>query len=424
MTTTDAAGAPPRGGRLTRHHDFLLLWTGQTVSDVGTAVSTIVLPLIAVVSLHATPFEVGALAAAEWAPWLLLGLPAGVWVDRSRCRTLMIWCDVLRAGLIGSVPLVAALGTLVIGQLYAVAFATGLATVVFQVAYQAYVPALVPRDALGEANAKLQGTNAAAQVAGPGVGGLLVQAVRAPYALVADAASYLLSVFALLAVRAREEPKTPRPSSLRADIAEGARYVAADPILRVMTIAPALSNICFTGYEAINVLFLVRVVHLAPSGVGLLIGLVSLGSVVGAVLAGPVGRRFGTSRAVWLVTLLSTPFGLLIPLTTRGAGLTFFVVGNVVMFAGVLVYNVTIGGFRQAYCPPAILGRVVASMRFVLFGTIPLGALLAGGLAGSIGIRPALWILLGANLVTGLILAGPLWRRRDLPDAPPAMTHT
>ena len=407
-----------------RHRDFLLLWTGQTVSDVGTAVSTIVLPLIAVVSLHATPFAVGALAAAEWAPWLLIGLPAGVWVDRSRCRPLMIWCDVLRALFIGSVPVAAAFGVLAMGQLFAVAFATGLATVLFQVAYQAYLPQLVERASLGEANAKLQGTNAAAQFAGPGVGGLLVQAVRAPYALVADAASYVVSVIALLGIRAREEPKTPAPSSLRADILEGARYVAADPILRVMTIAPALSNICFSGYEAINVLFLVRAVHLAPSGVGLLIGLVSLGSVFGALLARPVGRRFGTSRATWLVTLLTTPFGLLIPLTTRGAGLTFFIAGNVVMFAGVLVYNVTIGGFRQAYCPPALLGRVVASMRFVLFGTIPIGALLAGGLAGSIGIRPALWILLSANLVTGLIMAGPLWRMRDLPDAPPAMTHT
>ena len=336
----------------------------------------------------------------------------------------MIWCDVLRAGFIGSVPVAAALGVLGMGQLFGVAFATGLATVLFQVAYQAYLPQLVARDDLGEANAKLQGTNAAAQVAGPGVGGLLVQAIRAPYALVADAISYVVSVIALVGIRTREAPKTPSPSTLRADVLEGARYVAADPILRVMTIAPALSNICFTGYEAINVLFLVRAVHLAPSGVGLLIGLVSLGSVFGAALARPVGRRFGTSRAIWLVTLLTTPFGLLIPLTTRGAGLTFFVVGNVVMFAGVLVYNVTIGGFREAYCPPAILGRVVASMRFVLFGTIPIGALLAGGLAGSIGIRPALWILLGANLVTGLILAGPLWRMRDLPDAPSTMTHT
>jgi MFS family permease len=408
-----------RGGRLLRHRDFLLLWTGQSVSDVGTAVSTLVLPLIAVVSLHATPFQVGALAAAAWAPWLLVGLPAGVWVDRSGCRPLMIWCDVLRAACIGSVPVVAAFDALGMGQLFAVAFATGLATVVFQVAYQAYVPAIVAREELGEANAKLQGTNAAAQVAGPSVGGLLVQAVRAPYALVADAISYVLSVVALLGIRAREPVKQPSPVSLREQIAEGGRYVARDPILRVMTIAPALSNISYTGYEAIVVLFLVRSVHLAPSSVGLLIGLVSLGAVLGAVLARPVGRRFGTSRAVWAVTMLTAPFGLLIPLTHRGAGLAFFVAGNVVMTAGVLVYNVTIGGFRQAYCPPRLLGRVVASMRFVLFGTVPVGGLLAGTLAESVGIRSAVSILLAVNLVPGLILAGPLWRMRDLPDRPP-----
>lgn len=418
MTADTRPDRAPRGGRLLRQRDFLLLWTGQSVSDVGTAVSTIVLPLIAVVALHATPFQVGALAAAEWTPWLLIGLPAGVWVDRSRCRPLMIWCDVARAALIGSIPVAAAFDALGMAQLFAVAFTTGLATVVFQVAYQAYVPALVRRDDLPEANAKLQGTNAVAQVVGPGLGGLLVQAIRAPYALIADALSYVVSVFALVGIRAREEPKVMQPSSVRAEIAEGARYVAADPILRAMTIAPALANICFTGFEAIVVLFLVRTVHLAPSSVGLLVGLVSLGSVLGAVLARPVGRWFGTSRAAWLVTLVTEPFGLLIPLTSRGAGLVFFVLGNVVLFTGVLIYNVTIGGFRQAYCPPQMLGRVVASMRFVLFGSIPVGALLAGTLAGSIGIRPAVWILLSVNLLPGLILAKPMCRMRDLPSQP------
>jgi predicted MFS family arabinose efflux permease len=420
--------------RLWRHRDFLLLWGGQTTSDVGTAVSAVVLPLIAVVYLHVTAFEVGALAAAEWAPWLLIGLPAGVWIDRSRCRPVMIACDVARALLIGSVPLAAAFDRLTIGHLFVAAFGTGAASVLFQVAYQSFLPRLLDRDDLPEGNAKLQGSGAVAQVAGPGLGGALVQAFRAPYALLADVASYAVSALALLGLRHREERPPPAERNLRREIAEGARYVRADPILRVLTIAPAITNFFFTGAESITVLFLVRTVRVEPAAVGLLIGGVSLGSVLGAVLARPIGRRIGTSRAVWLVTLGTAPFGLLIAATQRGLGLALFVVGSTTLFAGILVYNVTIGGFRQAYCPPAILGRVVATMRFVLFGTIPLGALAGGGLASALGSRTALYVLLSGNCIAGLILlASPLRGLRDLPDHPPVqrvsesalpMTHT
>jgi predicted MFS family arabinose efflux permease len=418
---TDREPKPARGGLL-RHRDFLLLWTGQSVSDVGTAVSTVVFPLIAVVYLHATAFEVGVLAGAQWLPWLLIGLPAGVWVDRSRCRPLMLGCDALRALLIASVPVAAAMGRLGLGQLFVVAMLTGVATVVFQVAYLSYIPALLGRDDLVEANAKLQGSGAVAQVVGPGIGGLLVQSFRAPFALIVDAASYVVSALALLAIRAREprRPAATERRSIRREVAEGMRYVAADPLLRVLTIAPALGNFFFIGYEAIAVVFLVRAVHLASASVGLLLGLVSLGAVVGAALARPVGRWIGTSRALWLTMLVSAPFGLLIPMTTRNAGLIFFVVGNVVVFAGILVYNVTISSFRQAYCPPDLLGRVVATMRFVLFGTMPLGALVGGALGGLLGSRSALWVLMAGNVLPTLVLvASPLRRIRDLPDRPP-----
>jgi predicted MFS family arabinose efflux permease len=265
------------------------------------------------------------------------------------------------------------------------------------------------------------------------VGGLLVQAFRAPFALVVDAASYLVSAVAILAIRVREPKREPvAHRSLRREIAEGLRYVAADPFLRVLTIAPAVANFFFIGFEAINVVFLVRVVHLAPATVGLLVGVVSLGSVVGAAIARSVGRWIGTARAVWLATLVTAPFGLLIPLTTGGAGLAFYVVGNVVLLIGVLVYNVTVSSFRQAYCPPEILGRVIATMRFVLFGTMPLGALLGGTLGSLLGPRDAVWVLLAGNVLPGLILAAsPLRRLRDLPDRPAglragaaAMPHT
>ncbi|MGH8960882.1 MAG: MFS transporter [Jatrophihabitantaceae bacterium] len=405
-----------RRGGLIWHRDFRLLWAGESTSDLGTAVSGVVLPLIAVVYLHATPFAVGALSAAQWVPWLLIGLPAGVWVDRSRRRPLMIGCDLVRVVAIASVPVAAAFDRLGLAQLFVVAAITGFATVIFQVAYVSYLPTLLGAGELAEGNAKLHGSEAVARVVGPGLGGLLVQLFRAPFALILDAASYLVSAVALVAVRVREEPREPAERSLRREIAEGGRYVRADPILRVLTIAPALANLFFTGYGAIEVLFLVRSVHLAPASVGLLVGLVSLGSVAGAAAARPVGRRIGTSRAVWVSALVTAPFGLLIALTSRGAGLAFFVVGNVLLFVGILIYNITVQTFRQAYCPAQLLGRVVASMRFVLFGTIPLGALLGGGLASLFGTRAAVLSLLAGNILPGLVLTlSPLRSMRDLP---------
>ena len=412
--------APTRRAGLLLHRDFRLLWIGQSVSDLGTAVSTIVIPLVAVVYLHANSFEVGALSALEWLPWLLIGLPAGVWVDRSNRRQLMIWCDVVRALGLGSVPIAAALDALSIGQLFAAAFVVGLATVLFQVAYQSYLPALVERDELAEGNAKLQGSQAVAQVAGPGLGGLLAQVLRAPFALLVDTVSYLVSVIALLAIRAGADEPAPDPHrNLRREIAEGARYVRSDPLLRVLTIAPAIANLFFVGYEAIVVVFLVRTVHLRSSTVGLLLSLVGLGGVLGAVLARPVARRIGTARALLYGIVLGSPFGLLIPLTTRGAGVAFLVVGNVLVLTGVLIYNVNVGAFRQGYCPPRMLGRVVATMRFVLFGTMPIGALPAGVLAELLGNRAALWVLVVGNLLPALVLlASPLRGLRDLPTQP------
>jgi MFS family permease len=414
------------GGRLWRHRDFLLLWTGQTVSDVGSAISLVVLPLIAVVYLHAGGFAVGALTAAEWVPWLLIGLPAGVWVDRSRRRLLMLGCDLMRAALLASIPVAAAAGALHLAQLFAVAFGVGLANVVFQIAYQAYPPVIVATEHLPEANAKLLGSGSVAQFVGPGIGGVLVQAVRAPYALVADAASYLVSLLSLLLIRTHE-PKPAAPEgereTLRAAIAAGTRFVWHDPLLRTMTIAPAIANFFVIGYNALAVLFLVRTVHLGPSSVGLLVGLSSLGSVLGAVIARPVSRRIGTATAMWLSSAVTTPVGLLIAFTTGGAGLVLFIVGNVVLFAGVLVYNVTITAFRQAYCPPAMLGRVVASMRFVLFGTIPVGALFAGALATGLGARAAVTVLLAGNLLSSVVLVlSPLRTMRDLPARPAGLS--
>jgi MFS family permease len=400
---------------LWRRREFLLFWSGQSISGLGTTVSLVVVPLVAVVYLHASGFEVGALAAAEWAPWLLIGLPAGVWVDRSRPR--------LRALLLASVPVATAAGALTLGQLYGVAFGVGLATVVFQVAYQSFLPSLVPEVDLPEANAKLMGSESVAMLAGPGAGGGLVQVIKAPYALVADAASYVVSFLTLVVMRTPERRSVtdgPR-ESIRSAIVTGGRFVLHDPLLRTLTIAPAISNIFFGGFTAIEILFLVRSVGLSPGSVGVLVGIGSLGSLLGTLVARRLAGRYGTARALWVSSAVSTPFGLLIALTHRGAGLLWFIVGSWVCLAGILVYNVTISAFRQRYCPPDLLGRVVASMRFVLFGTIPLGALAAGALVTALGSRSAAFVLLAGNILSSVVLAAsPLRHLRDLPAAPEA----
>jgi MFS family permease len=411
-------------GRLWRNRDFALFWAGQSIGDLGTSVSTVVLPLIAVTTLDASPFAVGALGAAAWLPWLLIGLPAGAWVDRLPYRPVLVACDLARVALIGSVPVAAAAGGLRMAQLYAVAFGVGVATVFFQVAYQAYLPTLVDRDDLVEGNAKLQGSQSVAAVSGPGLGGLLSQVMRPPYALAVDAASYLVSAVTLLAIRTRKAPQEPTAREpLRRDVAEGARYVLADPLLRVLTIAPAAGNPFFAGVTTLAVLFLVRTVDLQPGVVGLLLAAGGLGSVVGAVLARRIAAAFGTARTVWLSIALTYPAALLIPLTGDGWRVACFVVGFFVLEVGVLVYNVTVIAWRQAYVPPRLIGRVVATMRFLLYGTIPLGGLLGGALAGWIGVREAMWVLIVGNLVMPLLLvASPLRRLRDLPEAPAVAT--
>lgn len=407
-------------GRLWRNRDFALFWAGQSVGDLGTSVSTVVLPLIAVTTLDASAVAVGALGAAAWLPWLLIGLPAGAWVDRLPYRPVMVGCDLARLVLIGSVPVAAAAGALGMGQLYVVAFGAGVATVFFQVAYQAYLPTLVDRDDLVEGNAKLQGSQSVAAVSGPGLGGLLSQVMRPPYALAVDAGSYLVSAVTLLAIRTGEAPREPAGREpLRREVADGARYVLADPLLRVLTIAPAAGNPFFAGVTTLSVLFLVRTVDLRPGVVGLLLSAGSLGSVVGAMLARRIAAALGTARTVWASIALSAPAALLIPLTADGWRLACFVVGFFVLEVGVLVYNVTVVAWRQAYVPPQLIGRVVATMRFLLFGTIPVGGLLAGALAGWIGVREAMWVLVAGNLVMPLFLiASPLRLLRDLPGAP------
>jgi MFS family permease len=397
--------------------DFRLLWFGQTVSWLGTATTQVAAPLVAVTTLHASAFQVGLLGAAVWLPWVLVGIPAGTLVDRLPRRPILVTCDLVSAVLLVSAPVAAWLGLLTITQLIVVAFLAGAAEVFSATAGQVFLPTVLPADQLAAGNARLQGGASAAQVAGPGLAGLLAHLGGPVTALVADAASFLVSAAATLGFKARDRC-TPDPGheSLAAAARVGLRFLARDPYLRVMASAGSAANFALTAYQTVLILFLVREVGLGVGAIGLLLSVASLGGVAGAALSGPVARRLGSARGLFALEVASGLSALLIPLTTGGAGLAWLVFGNAGVAAFVVAGNVIGASFRQRYCPAELLGRVTATMRMVNYGTMPVAAVVAGVLATAVGLRTTMWIgTAGVVAAALLLLVGPLTRSRDLP---------
>ncbi|MEU7851732.1 MFS transporter [Micromonospora parva] len=419
-TRSDRTDVRPTGGLL-RHRDFRLLWAGQAVSSVGSNVTTVALPLVAVAVLDAGTFQVAVLTAAAWLPWLLIGLPAGAWVDRLPRRPVMVVCDLLCAAAFLSVPLAALLDRLTVGQLLVVALGAGAARVFFETADQVYLPVLIRPEQLPEGNAKLQATQTVSYVVGPGLAGLIAQLIGAVAALVLDALTFLLSAVFLLRIRTREPRvrRAERSRSLHRDITEGLRFVIRDPYLRVLTVFGAASNIGLTGYQAVLVVFLVRELRLEPGLVGGLVGVMSAGGIIGALVATTVARRCGTARALLVAAALTGPPALLIPLAAPGIGLAWPALGGLLIGLGVAIGNVVKGAFRQTYTPHHLLGRVTVSMHLLNYGTIPLAAVLAGAIGARYGVQTAIVGMTAWLALTPLILlVGPIRRRRDLPAAP------
>ncbi|HEX6355797.1 MFS transporter [Actinophytocola sp.] len=423
MTVTETAPSRPRRiGGLLHQHDFRMLWVGETTSRLGTTITGIAIPLIAVDTLHASTFLVGLLDALAWLPWLLIGLPAGVLTDRLSRRPTMLVCDAVSVLLLLSVPLLAFAGALTMTHLLVVALLLGVTTVFFTTAYQAYLPTVVAKEDLPEGNAKLQASDQAAAIAGPGIGGLIAQFVGAVFGLLIDIVTFVVSACCLLRIRSAEPPPAgsgPR-RSLRADVGEGLSFVSRDPYLRVLVTCGAIDNFVLTATHSLLVVFLIRDVGVSPGTTGLLLTADAIGGVLGALVATRFARRFGTGRGLLYATLGSAPFGLLIPLTDVGPGLLFFFFGLLVPAAGLVIGNVIAAVFRQSYTPPELIGRVFASARFIQFGVIPLGAV-TGGWAGTVlGVRDALWLLLILGLLGRCVrLVGPPARCRDLPTSPP-----
>jgi MFS family permease len=420
--------------RLWRHRDFMLLWAGQSISEIGSAVTIVALPLVAVVLLKATTFQVGLLSAAGTACFLLVALPAGLVVDRVAKRRLMIVCDAARMLILGSVVIAAAAHVLTMGQLFAVALLTGLATVFFDVAYQSYVPSLIAREQLHDGNGKLSATQAFAQVAGPGLGGALFGLVRAG-AMAADAVSYAVSTLSLVLIRAREpagsaaraaaadgpEPAIAvtaggRAAGLRRELFAGLAFVFGHPVLRKIAACTGTANLFGSAASALEVVFLIRVVHVHPTATGLLFSLGSLGGILGGVLSGRLARWIGSARIIWFSMLVFGAIPIVMPLTAPGWRIALFPIGFAGLSFCAVVYNIAQLSYRQLICPPELLGRMNAAIRWIVWGTLPLGGLMGGALGSLIGIRATIWVgVLGSWAAAFWVVFSPLRTMRNIP---------
>lgn len=388
-----------------RDPDFGKLWLATTTSSFGTKITQVAWPLVAILLLDAGPAEMGILIAAETIPFLLIGLPAGVWVDRLRRRPILIAADVARGLLLVSVPVAAWLGVLTLVQLYVVGFGVGLFSVFFEIASTSYVPALLARDRLIEGNQRLESGRAVASVAGPGLAGLLVGVVGAAAAILVDALSFIVSGAFVAAIR-KPEPELARaadaPVGVFAEMMSGLRWVIHHPVLRPVLAANTIANVSISIFQTLSVLYYVQDLGLTPFVVGALFAIANVGALVGAVVSGAIGRRIGIGPTVGIGLAGEALVYLLLAIAPREAPLPLLVVANALLGVSSLVFHVNALSLRQTVTPHELLGRMTATYRFASWGVVPLGAFLAGVIGAAAGLRAAL--LLAAVLgVIGLL---------------------
>jgi len=397
-TPSSAARAARR--RLMRDNPaFRTLWLGQTISMMGSQVTTYALPLLAVLTLHTTPSQMGVLRALAFAPAMLIGLVAGVWVDRLRRRPLLIAADLIQAMLLAILPVAAALGALRLGTLATVIALLSLVGVFSSAAAGAIVPALVPQDRLIQANSALAASSSVAQIIGPGLAGVLVQAVTAPAAVLVDAASFLVSALALGRIHVHEatpSPTAPRPS-LRAEVGEGVRMVIGTPILRAFVASSATLDVFWNALMAVYFVYVTRDLRLPPAAYGLIFGLGSIGALLGSLAAGPVARRLGPGPALIVAQLVLGAAGLLIALSVHlpAIALVLLTLAETVQGGMNTVYGITSHSLMQVMVPDHLRGRVTASRHVLGFVGVTAGALIGGFLGDRVGVPTT--VVIGAS---------------------------
>jgi MFS family permease len=418
---------------LLRHPDFLKLWTAETISQFGTQVSLLAVPLVAVVLLEASAFEVALLGTIEFLPFILISLPAGAWVDRLRRRPILIAGDLGRALSLGSIPIAWELGVLTMGQLYVVGFITGVLTVLFDVAYQAYLPSLVERDQLTEGNSKLEISRTIAQTAGPAIGGGLIGALTAPVAIVVDSISYVVSGFFVFLIR-RREPTPDRHvdehgqarAGLRKEVVAGLRYVLGNRYLRGIAASTGTSNLFSNILFGVFIVYAVRDLNLDAAQIGIVFGLGNVGAIVGALTANRIAARLGLGPTIVLSMLANAPGMLLIALAPSDAPIPFLIAAGFLTGMSAVVYNINQVSFRQAITPIPMQGRMNATMRFIVWGTIPIGGIIGGAIATVSGVSTAIWVgALGSFLAVIPLVITPVRTLREMPtptDEAPATT--
>ena len=412
----------PRRPSLWRQRDFMKLWTAQTISQFGDEITGIALPFVAITILGAEAFEMGILGVVRFLPWILFTLPAGVWVDRMRRRPILISADVGRAALLATIPIGFLGGWLTIWQIYVVSFLAGTLEVFFDVAYQSYLPSVVEREELVEGNSKLELSRAASSVTGPTVAGFLIELVRAPIAIFFDAMSYLGAVLFLALIR-RGEPLPPphdpadgkRPSMWE-EARAGLGYVARSPYLRNIAACTGTLNLFGNIGGVILLLYFVNELGLSPGTLGLIFAIGNVGVLLGALTGGRLARTFGIGPIIVSTAALSGVALLFIPLAPRDNPFWVLVVGGVIAGFTTVAYNVNQVGLRQAITPDRMLGRMNATMRLIVWGTIPIGALIGGFLGGLIGLQATLWVsAVGAFLGFLPVLFSPVRTLREIP---------
>jgi predicted MFS family arabinose efflux permease len=416
----------PRGG-LWRHGDFLKLWSAETISQFGTQVSQLALPFIAIVVLDASPFAVAALGTVVFLPFLLFTLPAGVWVDRLPRRAILITADYGRALLLFTVPLAYAFDALTLAQLYVVGFLVGTFTVLFDVSYQSYLPSLVQRDQIIEGNSKLELSRTTAQITGPGLAGALIGLITAPYAVLVDAISFLGSGAFLQAIRTQElkpvvaDGVKPR---MRTELWEGLVYVVRHPLLRPQAMCTGVSNFFSSVTFSIFLVYAVRTLDLSAEEVGLILTLGGPGGLLGALLSHRITRRFGVGRTTVAMSVLWGGAGFLVPLAPQSFPHPYLVAMGLISSFAIVVYNIIQLSLRQAITPERIQGRMNSVMRFLVWGTIPLGSLTGGALASTIGLRETLFVGAAGGLLSGLpiILSRAQRTLGQIPEPEPEAT--